>query len=115
MARVLVVDDHAAIRSTLQMILEEQGYGVNSVADGARAVAALRSSHSPRWSPPSAQSPFAASAATTTCALAIHRRSSPAQWIPRDLAGRRQLRGAACRPDRLRQTAGIRQQGRDLR
>jgi CheY-like chemotaxis protein len=44
---VLVVDDDAAIRETLCMILEDEGYGVATAADGQEALTHLRSSPKP--------------------------------------------------------------------
>ena len=45
--RVLVVDDDADIRETLSLILEDEGYDVQSAADGAAALAVLRSGPAP--------------------------------------------------------------------
>src|ERR1700674_2670964 len=39
--RVLVVDDEAAIRDTLRMVLEYEGYEVSTVGDGRAALAEL--------------------------------------------------------------------------
>src|SRR5260370_33120391 len=44
---VLVVDDDAAIRQPLCMILEDEGYGVATAADGREALTRLRSSPKP--------------------------------------------------------------------
>ncbi len=40
---LLVVDDDAAIRSSLRDVLEAEGYGVHTAGDGAAALALLRS------------------------------------------------------------------------
>jgi two-component system, chemotaxis family, chemotaxis protein CheY len=40
---VLVVDDDPDIRESLRMLLEDEGYRVETAADGAEAVAAMRS------------------------------------------------------------------------
>ena len=42
--RVLVVDDEAAIRDTLRMVLEYEGYDVSTVGDGRAAIEALEES-----------------------------------------------------------------------
>lgn len=42
---VLVVDDDAAIRTTLQMALEDEGYAVAIAADGAQALRAIHQHH----------------------------------------------------------------------
>lgn len=42
-ARILVVDDDAAIRKALRMVLEDEGYLVSEAQDGARALEYLRS------------------------------------------------------------------------
>lgn len=44
--RVLVVDDEPAIRNTVRAVLEQQGCTVNDYADGAAAIAAIRSTAS---------------------------------------------------------------------
>ncbi|HWR14470.1 MAG TPA: ATP-binding protein [Terriglobales bacterium] len=44
-ARILVVDDEANILLTLQAILQEDGFHVDTVADGAEAIQAIRSRH----------------------------------------------------------------------
>jgi CheY-like chemotaxis protein len=41
-ARILVVDDEAVIRRTLEMLLRHQGYEVWTAADAAEAFAWLR-------------------------------------------------------------------------
>lgn len=47
MARILVVDDDAAIRKALRMVLEDEGYLVSEAPDGARALEYLRSCSEP--------------------------------------------------------------------
>ena len=42
--RILVVDDEAAIRDTLRMVLEYEGYEVHTVGDGKAALAELDAS-----------------------------------------------------------------------
>lgn len=44
---ILVVDDDASIRETLQMVLEDDGYTVTEVADGRAALAFLRQHKDP--------------------------------------------------------------------
>jgi CheY-like chemotaxis protein len=46
--RVLVVDDEDAIRETLREVLSEEGYEVESAADGAEALALLARGAPPR-------------------------------------------------------------------
>ena len=46
-ARILVVDDDAAIRATMRAMLEDEGYHVLEAADGAQGIAALRASPTP--------------------------------------------------------------------
>jgi CheY-like chemotaxis protein len=46
-ARILVVDDDAAIRKALRMALEDEGYLVSEASDGARALEYLRSCAEP--------------------------------------------------------------------
>lgn len=41
LARILVVDDERAIRNTLQEVLEDEGYAVETAEDGASAIAAF--------------------------------------------------------------------------
>ena len=48
MTRVLVVDDDAAIRSVVAKLLEDEGYVVDTAADGAQAL------HRAREAPPTA-------------------------------------------------------------
>lgn len=43
MARILVIDDEASIRSALEMILRYEGHAVTSAVDGATGLATLRS------------------------------------------------------------------------
>ncbi len=43
-ARVLIVDDDEGIRESLRLVLEDAGYAVAEVADGRRALGALRRS-----------------------------------------------------------------------
>jgi CheY-like chemotaxis protein len=45
--RVLVVDDDADIRETVSLILEDEGYEVQSAGDGAAALAVLRAGPAP--------------------------------------------------------------------
>lgn len=45
--RILVVDDDAAIRKALRMVLEDEGYLVSEASDGARALEYLRSCSEP--------------------------------------------------------------------
>jgi CheY-like chemotaxis protein len=47
MAHVLVVDDDRAIRETLRLLLEEEGYLVSEAPDGQRALEILRASAQP--------------------------------------------------------------------
>ncbi len=47
MARVLVVDDDRAIRETLRLLLEEEGYLVSEARDGLHALEVLRDSPQP--------------------------------------------------------------------
>ncbi len=47
MAHVLVVDDDAAIRETLRLLLETGGYTVSESADGLAGLAALRVTSTP--------------------------------------------------------------------
>ena len=47
MVHVLVVDDDRAIRETLRLLLEEEGYLVSEAADGQRALEILRDSAQP--------------------------------------------------------------------
>jgi CheY-like chemotaxis protein len=47
MARVLVVDDDEAIRETLRLLLEDEGYLVNEAPDGVCALEVLRESPTP--------------------------------------------------------------------
>lgn len=44
-ARILVVDDEKHVLLTLQAILQEDGYRVDTVSDGAQAIEALHASH----------------------------------------------------------------------
>jgi CheY-like chemotaxis protein len=44
--RVLIVDDDAAIRATMRMLLEPEGYAVAEARDGRAALEAMRSSGS---------------------------------------------------------------------
>jgi CheY-like chemotaxis protein len=44
--RVLIVDDDAAIRATLRMLLEPEGYAVAEARDGRAALEAMRSGRS---------------------------------------------------------------------
>lgn len=46
-AHILVVDDDAAIRKALRMVLEDEGYVVSEAQDGARALEYLRSCGEP--------------------------------------------------------------------
>jgi CheY-like chemotaxis protein len=45
--RVLVVDDDADIRETLTLVLEAEGYAVDTACDGLEALAKLRSAGRP--------------------------------------------------------------------
>lgn len=47
MTRVLIVDDDRAIRETLRLVLEDEGYLVSEARDGVQALEILRESHEP--------------------------------------------------------------------
>ena len=44
MARILVVDDEAAIRAVIAAVLEEEGHDISHARDGAEALAAIQAS-----------------------------------------------------------------------